>query len=160
MKNGRTVNDMSRVQLLYSSLPVQLHWADRDSMAHSVECRVPFLDHRIVEFVMGCPEDYKIRRGITKRILRRFMGDTLPEKVAQRTDKMGYVTPEEVWAKQDAPEVFIKAIKQALEKTKGKLNNTLILENASRIVYGTAPYDPALWRVISFGSWMDQFSVE
>ena len=160
MKNERTVNDMSRVQLLYSSLPAQLHWADRDSMAHSVECRVPFLDHRIVEFVLGCPEDYKIKRGITKRILRKFMADKLPEKVAQRTDKMGYLTPEEVWVKKDAPDVFMKAIKRALEQSKGKLNNTLILENASKIIFGTAPYDPAIWRVISFGAWMDRFSIE
>jgi asparagine synthase (glutamine-hydrolysing) len=160
IKNKNTVNDLSQVQLLYSSLPAQLHWADRDSMAHSIECRVPFLDHRIVEFVMGCPEEYKIKHGITKRILRKFMGDKLPEKIAQRTDKMGYVTPEEVWVKKDAPDVFMKAVKRGLEQSKGKLNNDLILKSASRIIYGTAPYDPALWRVISFGAWMDRFSVE
>ena len=160
MKNDSTVNDMSRTQLLYSSLPAQLHWADRDSMAHSVECRVPFLDHRIAEFVLGLPEDYKIRQGITKRILRKSLGDKLPEKVARRSDKMGYVTPEEVWAKKDAPDVFMEAIKRALEQSKGKLNNPLILKSASKIIYGTAPYDPALWRVISFGAWMEQFSVE
>jgi asparagine synthase (glutamine-hydrolysing) len=160
IKNDKTVNDMSRVQLLHSSLPAQLHWADRDSMAHSVECRVPFLDHRIVEFVLGCPEDYKIKRGITKRILRNFMSDKLPEKVLQRTDKMGYVTPEEVWVKKDAPDTFMKAIKRALEQSKGKLNNDLILANASKIIYGNVPYDPALWRVISFGSWMEMFSIE
>jgi asparagine synthase (glutamine-hydrolysing) len=160
MKNDRTVNDMSRVQLLYSSLPAQLHWADRDSMAHSVECRVPFLDHRIAEFVLGCPEGYKIRDGITKRMLRKFMGDKLPNKVAERTDKMGYVTPEEVWVKKEAPDDFMKAVKKALDQSKGKLNNSLIEENAFKIIYGSAPYDPALWRVISFGAWMDRFSIE
>jgi asparagine synthase (glutamine-hydrolysing) len=158
--NDRTVNDMSRVQLLYSSLPAQLHWADRDSMAHSIECRVPYLDHRIVEFVLGCPEEYKISRGITKKILRKFMADKLPKKIAQRTDKMGYVTPEEVWVRKDAPDVFMKAIKRALEQSKEKLNRDIILENASKIIYGDAPYDPILWRIISFGAWMDRFSVE
>mgnify|MGYP003972248711 FL=1 len=160
INNGKSVNDMSRVQLLHSSLPAQLHWADRDSMAHSVECRVPFLDHRIVEFIMGRPEDFKIKNGVTKQILRKSMSDKLPEKVAQRMDKMGYVTPEEVWVKNDAPDLFMKRVKQALEQSKGKLNTDLILENASKIIYGTVPYDPALWRVISFGTWMDRFSIE
>jgi asparagine synthase (glutamine-hydrolysing) len=88
------------------------------------------------------------------------MSDKLPEKVAQRMDKMGYVTPEEVWVKNDAPDLFMKRVKQALEQSKGKLNTDLILENASKIIYGTVPYDPALWRVISFGTWMDRFSIE
>jgi asparagine synthase (glutamine-hydrolysing) len=160
MKTSQTVNGMSRVQLLHSSLPAQLHWADRDSMAHSVECRVPFLDHRIVEFILGCPEEYKIKHGITKRVLRESIGKKLPKKVAQRTDKMGYVTPEEVWAKNDAPDLFMKAVNKALEQTSGKLNNGLIQQSASKIIHGNAPYDPALWRIISFGTWMDRFSVD
>ena len=88
------------------------------------------------------------------------MADALPKKIVQRTDKMGYVTPEEVWVKKDAPDVFMKAIERGLEQSKGKLNNTLIRERASKIIYGKAPYDPALWRVISFGAWMDRFSVD
>ncbi|MBT5632660.1 MAG: asparagine synthase (glutamine-hydrolyzing) [Nitrospina sp.] len=160
MKRDKTINEMSHVQLLYSSLPAQLHWADRDSMAHSVECRVPFLDHRLVEFVLGCPANFKIRHGTTKRILRKSMSDKLPRKVAERTDKMGYVTPEEIWAKKDAPDIFMKEIKRALEQSKGKLNNELVLKSASKILYGTVPYDPAIWRIISFGAWMDRFAIE
>jgi len=160
MKSDKTVNDMSRVQLLYSSIPAHLHCADRDSMAHSVECRVPFLDHRVAEFVLGLPEDYKIKHGLTKRIFRESMRDKLPEKVFRRTDKMGYVTPEEVWAKKGDPDAFMKAVKQALEQSQGKLNNDIIHKNASKIIYGNAPYDPALWRVISFGSWINRFSVK
>ena len=159
-KKEKTVKDMSRGQLLYSSVPCQLHFADRDSMAHSVECRVPFLDHRIVEFVLGCPDDYKIQNGITKQILRKAMAGNLPDKVLRRTDKMGYVTPEGVWAKKDAPDDFMKAIRLALEKSGMKLNNDLIIKCASEIIYGNAPYDPALWRIISFGEWMESFSVK
>ena len=88
------------------------------------------------------------------------MSDKLPRKVAERTDKMGYVTPEEIWAKKDAPDIFMKEIKRALEQSKGKLNNELVLKSASKILYGTVPYDPAIWRIISFGAWMDRFAIE
>src|SRR6185436_15082336 len=55
-----TVRDMSLAQLKATSLPMLLHWEDRDSMAHSIEARVPFLDYRLVEFVLGLPDEYKI----------------------------------------------------------------------------------------------------
>ena len=45
-----------------TSVPMQLTWADRDSMAHSLECRVPFLDHRLVEFVVNLPTSYKLEK--------------------------------------------------------------------------------------------------
>lgn len=159
LRNERTVNEMSRVQLLYTSLPVQLHWADRDSMAHSIECRVHYLDHRLVEFLLGCPDDFKLKYGVTKRILRKAMEDKLPEKVAPRADKMGYVTLEEIWVKKDAPDQFMNAIERAVEQSKGNLKSDII-PVASRIIRGSAPYDPVLWRIISLGAWMDRFSIE
>ena len=155
----RTVNELSYEQLFYTSLPAQLHWADRDSMANSIECRVPYLDHRLVEFVLSCPAEYKIKNGITKRLLRKALGDKLPAKVAQRTDKMGYVTPEKIWAKQEAPEEFMQAVERSVEQSKGYLKSSTI-STAARIIKGNIPYDPFIWRIISFGSWMDKFFVK
>jgi len=81
----------------YSSLPRLLQYEDRDSMAFSLESRVPFLDYRFVEFIFSLPVSNKIKNGWTKYILRKAMKDILPEKIRCRKDKMGFVTPQDMW---------------------------------------------------------------
>ena len=63
-------------------------------MTHSLEARVPFLDHRLVELLFSLRGGELIERGRTKAILRRALGDLLPPTVRDRTDKLGFVTPE------------------------------------------------------------------
>jgi asparagine synthase (glutamine-hydrolysing) len=75
-------------------LPELLRYEDRNSMAHSLEARVPFLDHRLVELLYSLDGGQLIERGRTKAILRRAVGDLLPPLVRDRTDKLGFVTPE------------------------------------------------------------------
>ena len=152
------VNAFSLCQFLYTSLPIQLHWSDRDSMAHSVESRAPFLDYRIVEFVMGCPERYKLDKGMTKRLLRSAMAGIVPAKILARVDKMGFVTPEEVWVRRQNPNLFRSALTRSVENARGVMNDrALVLGN--RIIDGKDRYNNLLWRMISFGTWMDCFSV-
>ncbi len=78
-----------------TSLPSLLHYEDRNSMAFSVESRVPFLDHRLVEFVFQLATDEKVRGTVTKHILRKALRGILPEAVEKRKDKKGFVTPGE-----------------------------------------------------------------
>ena len=89
-------NSFHRGLINVSSLPTLLHYEDRNSMAHSVESRVPFLDHRMVEFLFTLSDNHKIREGFTKRILRDSQKENLPPKITWRTDKKGFVTPGEV----------------------------------------------------------------
>tara|TARA_B100001758_G_scaffold179061_1_gene155818 strand:- start:4100 stop:5941 length:1842 start_codon:yes stop_codon:yes gene_type:complete len=89
-------NSFHRGLINASSLPTLLHYEDRNSMAHSVESRVPFLDHRLVEFLFTLSDNHKIREGFTKRILRDSQKENLPTKIRWRTDKKGFVTPGEV----------------------------------------------------------------
>src|SRR5688572_25308139 len=98
-----------------------LHWEDRDSMAHSIEARVPFLDYRLVEFVIGLPEDYKIAGAQTKRVLREGMRGVLPEKVRARVDKLGFATPEETWLRENDPARFRQALAEAVDACGGVL---------------------------------------
>jgi asparagine synthase (glutamine-hydrolysing) len=78
-------------------LPHNLHWSDRNSMASSVESRVPFLDYRIVEFVFGRASRLSIHDGWSKWIHRASMDDRLPDDVRWRRDKIGFATPELRW---------------------------------------------------------------
>jgi asparagine synthase (glutamine-hydrolysing) len=80
-----------------SNLPTLLRYEDRNSMAFSVESRVPFLDHRLVEFAFALPSDIKFRGGYAKRVLRDAMEGMLPEPVRMRARKMGFATPEMRW---------------------------------------------------------------
>jgi asparagine synthase (glutamine-hydrolysing) len=80
--------------LTVRGLPELLHAEDRNSMAHSIEARVPFLDYRLVELLFSLEGGHLIERSRTKAILRRALGDLLPASVRERTDKLGFVTPE------------------------------------------------------------------
>jgi asparagine synthase (glutamine-hydrolysing) len=62
-----------------------------------MEARTPFLDFRLVEYIFSLPPNQKIKEGVTKGILRNAMRGTLPEEIRNRMDKMGFVTPDDVW---------------------------------------------------------------
>ena len=85
-----SLNEQLESQVRSDSLPALLRYEDRNSMAHSIEARVPFLDPRIVEFVFSLPEDWKIRGTKTKYILREAMRGILPDSIRTRTDKVGF----------------------------------------------------------------------
>ena len=148
-----SIRDMSHAQLMSTSLPMLLHWEDRDSMAHSIEARVPFLDYRLVEFVLGLPEDYKLAGGMSKRVLREGMRGTLPERVRNRVDKLGFATPEEVWLREENPELFRAALRQSMEASSGILMPE-IASRLERMIEGRDPFSWLVWRCISFGAWL------
>jgi asparagine synthase (glutamine-hydrolysing) len=80
---------------------------DRNASAFSVENRVPFVDHRLVEYVSAIPSVYKIHRGWSKWLLRLAMRDLLPKKILWRKDKIGFTTPVEDWVRhKDSPIPF------------------------------------------------------
>lgn len=82
--------------LMTTTLPTLLHYEDRNSMAFSIESRVPFLDHRLVEYGFSLPVDFRIRPGKTKYILREALKEYLPHSIYDRRDKKGFVTPGEI----------------------------------------------------------------
>jgi asparagine synthase (glutamine-hydrolysing) len=84
-----------------TSIPALLHYEDRNSMAHSIEARVPLLDYRVVEYALGLSSDYKIRGSWTKWVLRQCAARVLPSAVAWRRSKMGYPTPFARWLRRE-----------------------------------------------------------
>jgi asparagine synthase (glutamine-hydrolysing) len=87
------------------SLPVLLRYADRNSMAFSIESRTPLLDYRLAEHVFSLPLSLIVRDGWTKYVFRRAMEGRLPREVQWRTDKMGFVTPEGEWLQRGRAQV-------------------------------------------------------
>lgn len=94
---GNTRLNAFLYQLMFNtSLPTLLHYEDRNSMAFSIESRVPFLDHRLVEFAFATKNSAKINGPVTKYLLREATKDVLPHAIYARRDKKGFVTPGEV----------------------------------------------------------------
>jgi asparagine synthase (glutamine-hydrolysing) len=87
--------------LVRFSIPSLLRYEDRNSMAFSLEARVPFLDHRLVEFCFALPYEFKIDPPHTKLVLRVAMNGRLPKSVTQREDKLGYPTPVASWFRKE-----------------------------------------------------------
>ena len=94
--NEDGLRELSYNLLFHTTLPSLLHYEDRNSMHFSIESRVPFLDHRLVEFGFSLNETDKVRDSSTKYILRESLAGILPEPIRHRKDKKGFVTPGEV----------------------------------------------------------------
>ncbi|HLZ89392.1 MAG TPA: asparagine synthase (glutamine-hydrolyzing), partial [Puia sp.] len=93
-----------------------LRYADRNSMAHGIEIRLPFLDHNLVEFVFSLPSHFKIREGWTKWLLRRSMEDLLPAEIVYRRDKTGFEPPQEDWMQDPTLQEYIHEARRNLVK--------------------------------------------
>lgn len=105
---ARIKADMTRF-----SLPVLLRYEDKNSMAFAREARVPFLDHRLVEFVAGLPLNLKLRDGWTKYCLRRGGRGLVPDRILRRKDKLGFATPEDEWLRQSLQQDLRQTFAQA-----------------------------------------------
>lgn len=95
--NNSNLSNTLKNDLMVTGLKELLRYADRNSMAHSVEVRLPYLDHNLVEFVVQMPDNYKLNQAWTKLLLRKSMEDILPPKITWRVDKIAYETPQNNW---------------------------------------------------------------
>ena len=110
-QSNRTIKDFQRDDLLRWSLPVLLRYEDRNSMAHSVESRVPFVDHRFIELCMSLPDNLFFLDGKTKRLLTSAMDARLPAEVHARRDKYGFNTPGEEWLRGELGSLIEREVK-------------------------------------------------
>ncbi len=105
---ARYSHDIVQLQMLENTstnLPVLLRYEDKNSMANSVETRLPFLDYRAFEIALSLPGEFKIRNGWTKWVLRRVMDGLLPSTITWRKNKMGFEAPEDLWLTRHQPQM-------------------------------------------------------
>jgi asparagine synthase (glutamine-hydrolysing) len=141
-------------QLYGEPLPALLRYEDHNSMAWSVESRTPFLDYRLVEFTLGLPPRYVYKNGVRKTILRDAMHGIIPEKIENRKDKMGFVTPEELWLKGEGKSWFSDNITAACnEFGESILNADAMQAHLSDMISGKSPFSFSVWRVVCFYKW-------
>jgi len=115
------LNDILHYNTIETGLEELLRYADRNSMAHGREVRLPFLDHTLVEFVFSLPSSLKINNGYTKWLLRKAMEKKLPAAITWRKDKTGYEPPQQQWMED-------KIFQDYLHEAKRKLVDKKILQ--------------------------------
>ena len=118
------LNDILHFNTTEMGLEELLRFADRNSMAHGREVRLPFLNHELVEFLFSLPAQLKMHDGWTKFLLRKAMDKKLPDEIVWRKEKVGFETPQKNWM-QDA------AVQAYIEEAKRKLVNAGILTKKS-----------------------------
>ena len=150
---------ISQYQLYSNPLPRYLRWEDRNSMCHSIEARVPFLDHRLIEFCHSLPLEYLDSKGSTKRLLSEAMNGVLPDKIKNRKDKQGFITPEEDWVRFKNTADFRELLIQSIKNSHGIIKIEA-LSYFDAIVEGKIPFDYTYWRLILFGIWIKEFKIE
>ncbi len=143
--------------LTITNLPALLHYEDRNSMAFSIESRVPYLDVRFVEFVASLPLDRKIRQGVTKHVLRRAIRGIVPEPIRCRMDKMGFVTPEEVWMKEELRPFILELISSKSFKKRPYWDADAVADNYLEFLKGSSAYSPELFRIACAELWLRRF---
>jgi len=138
-------------------LPELLRYEDRNSMAHSLEARVPLLDHRLVEIAFSLPGDELIRRGETKSVLRRALGDLLPPTVAARRDKLGFVTPEARFLRGPLGELAADVFASRSFRERGFVSADAASVRLARHRRGRLDAGMELWRTLNLELWARRF---
>ena len=147
------------VSVFRRGLQALLRYEDRNSMAFSIESRLPFLDPRLVEYAFSLPLEAKIQDGWTKAILRKAMEGRLPDAVRLRRDKMGFPTPEDTWLGYDNGKLLERVFDKDLIRRHGILNWSGIRKRISMLGQkSSVRQQRELWRCVSVELWLRMFA--
>jgi len=140
------LNDILYFNTKQQGLGELLHYADRNSMAHGRELRLPFLSHQLVEFIFSLPSTLKMHEGFTKYILRKTMNGVLPNEIVWRKDKVGYEPPQKQWMENKPLQEMIMESRKKLVGE--KILNTAVLQKPIQLksAYEADNFD---WRYLT-----------
>lgn len=134
-------------------LPGLLRYEDRNSMAFSIESRLPFLDFRLVNLAHSLPSEMRISRGWRKGLLRRAIEDVAPPEIVWKRKKIGFVAPDSE---------FLHVLRHAIAETFASPTRTDDLLDRQAIVKlarGADRLELPVWRALNLELWMREFGV-
>jgi asparagine synthase (glutamine-hydrolysing) len=152
---GQTLSVALERATRQSPLPHYLRVEDRNSMAHSVESRVPFLDHRLVELGLGLPARWKMSDGWNKRVLRDAMAGRIPESVRLRRQKFGFPTSSKRWFAGPLAEGMRDIVHGGAVMRSGWFDRAAVERELERHVRGETDASNLLFNVAQLDSWLE-----
>ncbi|MES1247557.1 MAG: asparagine synthase (glutamine-hydrolyzing) [Actinomycetota bacterium] len=138
-------------------LPELLRYEDRNSMAHSLEARVPFLDYRLVELAYSLDASDLVAGAVTKRVLRRALADVLPPSVRDRTSKLGFATPGAFFMRGAVGELAGEVFASRRFAERGWVDADQARAQLARLRSGAPVAEPPLWRALNLELWARRF---
>ncbi len=136
------------------SIPSLLRYEDRNSMAFSVEARIPFLDHRLVEYIFSIPLDKLIHKGWTKHVLRESLKGKIPEDIRMRKGKLAFSVPQKKWLMEISgylKETFTDEFRSGRFVDQNKILGLINSGNYN---------DKLLYRAFALEKWMKVFNLQ
>ncbi len=155
---NRTLCHTLREALTNKGLQSLLRYGDRNSMRWSVESRFPFLCRELVEFSLTLPDRYLVsNKALTKTVFRTAMRGIVPDKVLDRSDKVGFNTPESQWLIQQS-----KKVEQWTDNLDALpfINTDACRSYIKSILDQNIKYDSSLWRIINLCIWSKQNNIK
>lgn len=147
--NQRLFDDVTK-----STTPALLRYEDKNSMNHSLESRVPFFDHKVVEYIFKLPVDQKIKFGWNRYIYRQAMKDIIPSLNRKRRSKVGFTNPEWEWIERKADN-FRSIFSSISFKNRKYWNAGLVLDDFEDAIAGKTKGDVMyFWRLFITEMWM------
>jgi len=144
----RTFKQFQIRELAIRNLPHLLKYEDKNSMRHSVETRLPFVDYKFVQSALSMNDSLKFKNGYLKYILRKVVTNILPKNIVWRTNKFGFEAPTDMW---------IDSHKDEMIK---KINRSEILKQTINIDNNTLKDYKILWRLFSIAVWEEVYEVK
>lgn len=143
------LNKLQISEIKFQQLPQLLKYEDRNSMAHSIEARVPYIELSCIETALSLPSDEKIREGYTKYPLRKLAEKILPYTIAWRRNKIGFEAPTEIW------------LSKHNGIMKSEIQNSRILKHICRFVPELEGLKLEIqWRLYNIAVWERLFNVQ
>lgn len=137
-------------------LPLYLRVEDRNSMAHSVEARLPFLDYRLVSLAFSLPSEWKLKGEWNKYLVRASMKGTIPERVRTRFDKMGFPTPDKRWLADAWYEPARDLLSTKTLRDAGICDLDAVRRDLDRHRTGAVDVSRKAFHLAQFSLWLDQ----
>lgn len=141
-------------EAFFVSLPHLLRYGDRNSMAHSREVRLPFLDRRVAELALSLPPGFLIRDGFTKAVLRDAVRDLVPAAVLDRRDKVGFEPPQAQWLGSERGRAWAREVLLDPSARGGAIDVDAV---AADLAAGAWRDPDALWRAMNVQLWRGAF---
>ena len=134
-------------ELNYFNLPHLLKCEDKNSMRNSIETRLPYLDYRLIEFLVSLDPSSKLKNANLKYLLKKISKNIVPDKILKRKKKFGFEAPSNMWITQNKIEML------------DKIKNSKVINSIYKINYKNLHDKRLLWRFYNITIWESIFNV-